>query len=306
MMMRMKDLLLVVCSVGIVGLSACDSDPQNPLGDTAQPVDQVDEPAEPAPILTVISVLNFTREHEPGIAVGFNVDDKVSKEGDESTCGHGDFVSPEGEEGIDNQLALITPLFDTVGIGAVEGFVQAAVDEGGLLIMWELAGVDDIENDDDVTVTLRYGTGAPLLGTDGVLISGQTFHLSPDSPNTIIQASISDGQLRTERFTAGIPIVVFEVRYELQILDAQMRGEITFDGQLSNAMMGGRVPIANLIEIAERAEMEAGGIYDAVLFVLDGMGDMNPDANGVCQDISTALTFTAASAFFYPGELDGQ
>jgi len=134
--------------------------------------------------LMVVDVINFTREDPVGVAPGFDLDAKVSEEGDEGSCGHGDFMSPEGESGIDNQLALLTPLFDQVGIGAIEGFVQAAVESGGLLIMWQVDGIDDPVNDDDITVTLRFGTGAPLLGTDGLLLSGQSFHLNAETPDT--------------------------------------------------------------------------------------------------------------------------
>lgn len=255
--------------------------------------------------LTVIDVINFTREDPVGVAPGFDLDDKVSVSGEADSCGHGDFTSPDGESGIDNQLALITPLFDTVGIGAVEGFVQAAVEEGGLLIMWEVSDVDDLENDPDVTVTLRFGKGDPLLGTDGVLLSGQTFHVDAESPDMVVpSARIEDGVLTTDSFDAGLPIVVFEVLYVLDMKDARMSAEFTYDGGLANGVLGGRVSIENLMEIAERAELESGGIIEAVTLVLSGMGDMNPDENGECQDLSAALTFSAVSAFLYTDELN--
>ena len=191
------------------------------MGADAQSSSDLSEPTEPEELLAVTSIISFTREVESGVAVGFNIDGVDSDDGDELSCGHADFMSPDGESGIDNQLALITPLFDTVGIGAVEGFVQAAVEQGGLLIMWELSGVDDRLNDDDITVRLRFGTGQPLLGTDGLLLSGQTFHINPESPDREVKAKIVDGKVLTETFEAVLPIVVFEVGYELV---SSMRG----------------------------------------------------------------------------------
>ena len=251
-------------------------------------------------LLTVIDVLGFSRETSPGVAPGFDLDERISEHGDSESCGHGDFVSPEGDEGVDNQLALITPLFDTVGIGAIETFVQAAVDEGGLLLMWELSGVDDLANDEEVTLRLRFGSGTPLLGTDGVLLSGQTFHLHPESPNQALpNARIVDGRLEAGPADLGLPIVVFEVQYILDIRDARIRADVTFDGGLAAGVLGGRVSIDNLMEIAERAEMESGGIIEAVTAILTGMGDQSPDENGDCQEMSAALTFSAVSAYLF-------
>jgi hypothetical protein len=298
---------IVILSLSAL-LVACGSSSDSPVeldgaSNDVQADTSVGVEAAPKDLLSVISVINFTREIESGVAVGFDVDGVVSEDGDDASCGHADFVSPDGTEGIDNQLALITPLFDTVGIGAVEGFVQAAVEQGGLLIMWEVKGVDDAQNDDDVTVRLRFGTGKPLLGTDGLLLSGQTFHINPDSPDREVKGSIVDGQLRTEVFEAVLPIVVFEVAYELIIYEARMTADVSYDGGLVNGIMGGRVTIENLLTIAERAELEAGGIYEAVTFLLDGMADMSPNEDGVCQELSAALTFTSVSGFLFPEDV---
>ena len=82
-----------------------------------------------------------------------------------------------------------------------------------------------------------------------------------------------------------------------------MRANLGFDGGLEEGLLGGRVTIENLLEIAERAELEAGGIYDAVTFLLDGMADMAPNEDGQCQELSAALTFTAVSGFLFPSNL---
>ena len=58
--------------------------------------------------LTVIDVINFTREDPVGVAPGFDLDDKVSVSGETDSCGHGDFTSPDGESGIDNQLEQVS------------------------------------------------------------------------------------------------------------------------------------------------------------------------------------------------------
>ena len=296
--MSMRKVLLsfwVALSIGC----GIDSEPTSPAETDVQPANDIVVETGPTSLLTVIDIIKFTREVETGVADGFDLDDRKSDSFDDLTCGHEDFVSPEGTEGVDNQLALITPLFDTVGLGAVEDFVQDAVESGGLLIMWELGGLDDLENDPDITVTLRFGTGTPLLGTDGLLLSGQTFMPNPERPAIVIPATLTNGRVETEPFDGVLPIRVFHVDYELQMKEARMRADLTYDGGLVNGVMGGKVPLENLMDIAVVADGESGGILDAVTVILDGMADMDPDENGVCQSMSAALTFSAVSGFFY-------
>lgn len=281
--------------LGALSMVAC-TDATAPGTDTVGGTDTVEAPQ---PMLTVTSVIGFTREGESGTAPGFDLDGVTSLPGEEASCGHGDFLGAEGAEGIDNQLALITPLFDTVGIGAVEGFVQAAVEQGGLLIMWELQEVEDPMDDDSVVVVLRFGTGKPLLGTDGLLLSGQTFAPNDSIPARQVAAKIVDGWVETEAFDAVLPILMFEVTYELELYGARIRAQLTDDGGLSEGVLGGSVPVANILEIAARADEESGGVYDAVAYLLDGMADMSPDAGGKCQELSAALSFTAVSAFVF-------
>jgi len=297
--------LMTFTAVALAGLAGCADEAMAPVeGPGDEPQDALEpEVVGPESRLTVTDLITFTREESPGVAAGFNLDDETTEPGSDDSCGHGDMTSPEGETGIDNQLALITPLFDQVGLGAIEGFVQAAVEAGGLLIMWQVDGIDDALNDEEVTVRLRFGSGAPLLGTDGLLLSGQTFHLNPDTPDTEVPGYIEDGVVYTETFDADLPIVVFEVGYQLEMREARMKGTLTYDGGLENAVMGGRVPFENLMEIAVRADIEAGGILDAVELILPDMLDMGQDESGNCTQLSAALTFSAVSAFLYPEDM---
>jgi hypothetical protein len=144
--------------------------------DAALPEADAEAPHPPETLLAAVNTLGFTRSESPGVAPGFNLDDRVSDTSDVRTCRKPDFTSPEGEPGIDNQLATLVPLFEVVGIGAVEGLVQNSIKEGGLLIMLEAGDVNDRVDDPEITLQLRLGQGTPLLGTDGLLLSGQTFH----------------------------------------------------------------------------------------------------------------------------------
>ena len=253
-----------------------------------------------APRVAILDTLRFTRELEPGVALGFDLDGTVSAGGDPATCGKTDFVSPDGTPGIDNQLALLTPLFDFVGIGAVEGLIQGAIEEGGLLLGFRIEGLTDPGADADVTVTLLVAQGTPLLGTDGQLLSGQTFRLADDSPDLAAPtARVEGGVLTAGPFDAVLPIVVFGKRYELPFYQAQIRATLTYDGGLSDGVFGGEVRIADLLALAALANQGDDNILPAVTTVLEDIGDLAPDPAGVCRSMSAALGFTAVSAFLF-------
>lgn len=271
-------------------------------GDAADTAGAPDAPeVEPAePVLTVVDTMGFAVGTEPGIVPGFDLDGRTSPDGESESCGHGDFVDTEGRFGIDNQLSTLIPLFELAGIGAAEGLIQGAIKDGGLIIMFQVDGVDDVTNDPEVTLMLRSGTGVPLLGTDGLLLSGQTFGLHPDSPDSVAPvARIVDGWLEAGPFTARLPVQVFGVSYILTMHEARIRGRWTEDGGLVDGVLGGAVPFEDLLEVGRLAAMDDGSVLPAIELVFGGALDMNPDADGVCTRISGAFRFTAVSGFLF-------
>ena len=284
-MKSLLNLTLIIALAGCVAEPADTEDQQPPL---AQPSRDV---------LTVLDSLNFARA-EKGVVPGFNIDGKVSKNGDLDSCEKGDFVAPWGTEGVDNQFAKLVPLIEASGLGAAEGLLATVIKDGGLLIVVQIDGVDDRLNDDDVTLTIRLGSGTPLLGTDGLVLSGQTFGLHPDSPETSAPAKIVDGVVITEPFETTLPIVVFGVGYKLAMKRAQVRARITEDGGLVEGVLGGGVPVESIYEIAKKAENGQKGLEELISAVVGSAGDMKKDPEtGQCMEVSAGLTFTAVSAF---------
>lgn len=240
---------------------------------------------------------------EDGVALGFNLDGKISDEHDESTCGQSDLVDPDGTEGIDNQLAKVVPLFDLIGVGAALDYAQNSIEGGGLLIMIQLNGVDDPQNDQDVELVLRAGFGVPLLGTDGKILANQTFHLHPSSPEAVISgATLTEGLLEAGPFVAVIPFVVFGMDYQLTFHSARIRAHFNGETLLSDGVMGGGVSLNDLYAIGETAALDDGSVLPAIKTLFSGMADLAPDEDGVCQQVSSGIAFAAVPAYFYPGE----
>lgn len=256
------------------------------------------EPGEVAavkPTLLVLDQLIFGKEIEPGIAPGFDLDGT-----DADVCGQSDYVSPYGGTGVDNQLAVITPLLELTELGAVQTLLQNSIEQGGLLVIMELSGVDDLVNDKDVKVRLRLGEGTPLLGTNGRLLAGQTFDLSADTADTEIpNGKIVDGILTAGPADIVLPAIVFGIRYELPFRGGLFRGRLTEGGGLVDGMMGGIVSEQSLIEVATAAGGEGGDILKLMKTVIAGTADLSPNADGECQDLSAAVVISAVSGFFF-------
>ena len=122
--------------------------------DTAGPAVDPEDPLSAFPpiesMLCVIDAITFAAETEAGVSPGFNLDGMVSNGSDAESCGGVDYTDPDGTPGVDNQAALLVPVFDLVGFGAVSSFIQGAVAEGGFLLLWQIDGIDDLFYDEEV------------------------------------------------------------------------------------------------------------------------------------------------------------
>lgn len=236
------------------------------------------------------------------IAQGFNLDDRVSDETDIQGCMQPDFMSPDGREGIDNQLATLKPSLSGF-VGDLDMTISDALADGSVILLMELSGADSTE-DPDVTLNLYLGEvpggGAPMLA-DGKIAPGQTFDIDPVSvdasgnPLVSVPAATVGG-----RVTAGpldLPLTLAidaTTTVTLNIRQATVEATVT-DGALTDGIIGGELGIDEIVSLAE--ELGAGGVDPGTIRgILEPIADLNPDAEGICQSVSVGLTFGAVSA----------
>jgi hypothetical protein len=288
---------------GAVDADAAAVEPD--AGVTPDPDAAVEPPAPdaatgPQTLIVVLDTVVITSTEEDGVtAPGFDLDGVDSDFGDETTCNKPDFTAPDGTPGVDNQIATLIPVFQQTEIGIVESLVQNAIEEGGLLVLLQIDGVDDRENDPEVGLTLRLGTGVPLLGTDRRLVSDQTFELHPDTQDpTALEARIEDGVLHARGLDGVLPVVVFGVTYELEFQGARARATLTDDHGLTDGLLGARVPVASLLDILHRA-LGDGAVVQAAETLLRRAADLGRDEEGICTELSAALAFTGKRAFLF-------
>lgn len=249
-------------------------------------------------------------EPTTNVVRGFNLDDDDGAGAPpKGVRKHRNYVSPEGQTGVDNQLFTVQ--------GCIEGwrrkgFLPMIGNElrraGGLSILLEVSGIDDELNDDDVAVTLMYSTD-PMKrdGTSKIILADYTFRASDDPAYSQdfarFRGKIVGGVLTTEPLKmvhlhegpAGISWSLANARMQLKFLP---------DGGVS-AMLGGyrdwRTYLAAAFFRSSDYEntigFQAPGMYDAVRRAADGLQD---PLTGEFTGISAAYEMEGVPAFIPP------
>lgn len=245
-----------------------------------------------------VTTLAFGREDPPGVTLGLDIDGLDTDANDPAGCYKADMTDPRGNAGVDNQFARILPGLVAVGGEAIEGLIQQAVNAGQLLLMVRMAYVDDMENDDCVEFEFIRGMGTPNIGTHGLIESGQTFDRDPEIASAVIEgATIEDGWLSAGPIDFDLPVTIFDIHLTIPARDATFRIKLDPDGR-PTGFLSARVSAAEIRKIAD--DIDGGGdVADLVVAVVEGNADLNPDENGVCQDISITLVFDATPAFLF-------
>jgi hypothetical protein len=246
--------------------------------------------------VVVAQTITFGRQ-EGGVSRGFDLDNHVSDSNDEEGCYQPDLVSPDGVEGIDNAFSTFLPVILATEGAALEGLLQEAIDSGDVLFMVQLEDVDDPVNDTCINVSVFQGSGTPRLGTDGVLLSGQTFDVDPSvTPSRVEGLALVDGTVEARGVAMTIPMQIFDVSLLLELHDAALSLTLRPDGTASG-YIGGGIEIQYLIDILEgRGDI---AIADLAIDLLRTYADLYPDDTGTCPQLSTVLEFEATSAFVF-------
>ncbi len=249
----------------------------------------------------VFARIAFVRE-EMGVmdvADGFNLDNRVSRLGDVQTCRAGDLTSPSGETGIDNQLARLMPTVDQMTGGAVDGAIQAAINNGQMLVAVTVSGIDDACNDDSVDVTVQRVEGMPFVGSDMAVDPGQTFDLMRMVPISQLHGHITDRTLLTDPAQLPLPVAILDEQFTLQFHGARIRLQMSPTGD-SHGIIGGAISLTEFAAVLAQIENIPESLKMQVNSGLTLFADLDRDAMGKCQKISGALRIMARPAFVLP------
>lgn len=244
----------------------------------------------------IVRELAFVREVEgPGrIADGFDLDGRNGL-----TCRIRDYNAPDGRLGIDNQLAALLPIVEMqIGGLRLDSLVQDAINNGQILLAIQGRGVDSHDADSCAAIDVRRLSGTPLLGTDGLLLRGQTLYPDPDAAvSSTDGATIHGGVLEAGPFDVALPVAILNANFVLDIDDALFRATIDpVTGDL-HGMIGGGVTQAQLLDVVGNTEGVPADVVEMARTLLGTFADLAPDESGRCQQFSAVLEFRATRGF---------
>jgi len=281
------------CSGVLLALAACRA----PSGADSATTPTSCDSAEHSRV-GVVSAIAWGRAADDGTSLGFDLDGIVSTSTDPRGCKIADYVSPEGVPGIDNGFARVLPALDLTEAVAVEGLIAQSIAAGDLLISLELTGVDDPVDDDCVGLTIGRATGDVLLGTDGTLEPGQTFDHDADLPSVHFDGlSIVDGRVLASPLDWSLPLQIFDVSLDFELTGGTIQIDLDPEGGMTG-VIGGAVSTDYIVDVAGSENVDPS-LVGIVSSLLDATADLNPDTDGVCQDISVNLEYQAIDAWFY-------
>lgn len=220
-----------------------------------------------------------------------------------------DFMHPDGTPGIDNQVyRAVGCIIGFRGPDGVEFIFQnkAIADERYNRMMFELTGVDDLDNDDDVTVTLYRGLDRLLTDATGnEIMPGGSQRIDRRWGRELIRQTtgrITDGVLTTEPIAdVVIPWMNLSVPTVQVIRDFRLEVEVGPEG--ASGLIAGYADVDTfyyqLIRNDSTHHLSNGQISGISLYkALRRLADAYPDAaTGENTAISTALDVRLVQVF---------
>jgi hypothetical protein len=290
--------LACMVAIGLMAVGCGDDDDTDTMGDDPgddTPPVALDCTGADDQCLFVASTLSIGVEDMNGNVPGFDIDGRISDATDDVGCNQEDWVSPEGVMGIDNQLASLAPTLEAALGEELQPTIDGAIADGSIIILMDIKGLEF--DDDDVTMDLALGSTAdgeaPML-SGSALAPGQTFTIDmtyvEDAPGTV-----SDGLLDIQLSTLPLSIPFDETTViALTIRDARVQATVTATPSLDGGLIGGSL---NIDELVTTVEEVAPDIDPALIqTTLEGVADLEPDGDGICQNVSVGITFEGVEA----------
>lgn len=245
-------------------------------------------------------------------AYGLDLDDGAES----GTCTQPEFVSPEGQTGIDNQeYRAMGCSTEWRGKGGSEGEQEAGTRQFLASGEWTqvilLRGVDSLENDDRVEVIYANTPDRPMTDSKGRFLAGASFTVSDQAPRhrNVLIGRIENGVLTTapkdivltQTWGQGGARDIRGNRTKWDYRRGRLRLVFQPDGSLAG-LLGGYRPVFDVIQspaLGGAGSALAGGIDCASRLATlrkyaDGL--RNPQTKQ-CTAVSSAIKIVAVPAF---------
>lgn len=250
----------------------------------------------------IVDSLYFARI-EAEVSEGFDLDGDVSTTGGSGGCGLQDVTSPEGTPGVDNAFGRLLPFLETTEFIAAEGLIESSIRNGELVLIPELAGVDDPLDDDCVRMAIRRGEEAPMTGTDSSLLAGQTTSLDVNFDDQVFEeVAIVDGSAEGRPLQVTLPLQILNASLEFTLMSGAIRYDLLEDGGLHGVFAGG-LSTDYLMQLLKTKNVDPA-VAEAVAGILPAVADLDLDGDGECGELSVTFEFTGVPAYVFEDQLE--
>ncbi len=259
-------------------------------------------PSDPVPPVcpsehAVVSALRFGRIDD-GVSPGFDLDGVASSSGDGTGCGKADLVDPSGVVGVDNAFGALLPVLEATEAAALEPLVQDFINNGTILLITELSGFNAEAPAGCGAFRVLPGAGEPLVGTDGLLLAGQTLDLDPGPHADPVPAALDgDDVFVAHDFGFDLDIQIFDAAVHLPVQGATVR-MVRDDPDHFTATLGGGFLVDAILDSLLGTGIDAA-LQDALPGILGAAADLDLDADGTCESVSVSLEVDAVSVWVY-------
>jgi hypothetical protein len=242
------------------------------------------------------------------ISRGMNLDGTDDGHATARTCAHEKFTTPEGVQGIDNQLyRLIGCTYGWRIRGQLQINANAQRKDSGYgMSLMEVTGVDDLKNDDDVQVTFYRSIDHYVLDSKGDFAPFASYRIDMAADGKprygkTLQGKILDGVLITEPGDLELPFFGNFTHMIQRFRDMRFRLELAADRRTGKGTAAGYFSVDQLVTyvsglggVAGTAAIDCPALYQAASRLADGFPDPK---TGQCTDLSAAYDFQVVAAF---------
>jgi hypothetical protein len=235
------------------------------------------------------------------IGDGFNLDGKI---------GPKDFISPDGEKGVDNALyrawGCDAPWRGN-GNATLDLRANDKMQEGLFTMVIRVSGNKDPMHDDDAVVEIGYSPDKIVKDARGHLATGFSYRILKSAQYTRLRARVTNGVVETEQVAElHAPRIAwfYDQTGDVFFRQGRLRLILADDGQTAKGLIGGYRDWRDLYaentfaqdggQQGTREHEDAVALYYALRRNADGM--LNPKT-GRFDGISSAYRLTMAQAF---------
>ncbi len=240
------------------------------------------------------------------IAYGMNLDGTANGAATAKSCAHQKFTGVDGRPAVDNQLyRLLGCIYGWRSDGLVEVSANGARQTNGLgLILMEVTGVDDVRNDDDVTVAFYRSIDQLDVDAANNVLPHGTYRIDHASGvpryGDVLKGRIADGVITTEGRDISLPFYGNYAFQTMDLRDARVELSMSADGTRAEGLLGAYYRLDQLWEFLGELGWQPTASYScpAVYAAIPGLADGYPDPDtGQCTAMSSAFKFKAVAAF---------